>query len=454
VAALRAEVKALRADLDQALGAPAPVASPEREQLEAQLSEAKKQQAGIQTAIDGGLDRAAVADSIAKADARVAELQVALEALDAEGAAPPAPSLYQVSADVQRLSAAVATQQASAGASATTAAAPTPPKPLIAAEPPAEAGDMMKDMGLLPLEFTAFGDFFYRFERPGADDFHVGAVELDASLKLTPYVDVSTAIAYTGEDDAFGLGAFVIDCGLFGEGENYPIASKVVSKSGVSFGRFDVPFGIAYLQYPATDNYFVTLPQAVEATHAAWNDLGAQGYAVGKYWTAVGYVVNGQEYPIGGTGEAAPSRTAAGGRLSGKIDELIEVGGSAAMNFAKEGPVMLLAGGDMRATLGPVDLRGEYLLKHVEAEGLPEFTHGVYGQGYFKIDPAFLVARYDMVLEDSQAVDRRLAGGGGVEIFPQGQVRAVYEQSLDSEVRMVTLQLVGGSSFQPTGLRR
>jgi hypothetical protein len=453
VAALRAEVTALRAELNQALGAPPPVVNPEREQLESQLGEAKKQLAAIQTAIDGGLDREAVADSITKAEARVAELQAALDQLNAQSAASPTPSLYQVSADVQRLNAAVATQQAGAGATVTAAAAPTPPKPLIAAEPPAEPGNLMKDMGLLPLEFTAFGDFFYRFERPGADDFHVGAVELDASLKLTPYVNVSTAIAYSGDDESFGLGAFVIDCGLFGEGEDYPLASKLVSKSGVSFGLFDVPFGIAYLQYPATDNYLVTLPQAVELTHGAWNDMGAQGYAVGKHWTAVGYVVNGQEYPTDAEGGAAPSRVAAGGRLSGKVDELIEVGGSAAMNFA-QGPRMFLAGGDVQATLGPLDLRGEYLLKHVDTVDVPEFTHGVYGQGFFKLDPAFLVARYDTVLEGSQSIDRRLAGGGGVEVFPQGQVRAVYEQSIDTDVRMVTLQLVGGSSFQPTGLRR
>src|SRR6185369_10537921 len=100
----------------------------------------------------------------------------------------------------------------------------------------------MEKMGLLPLEFTAFGDFYYRFERPGTDDFHVGAVELDASLKLTLYVNVSTAIVFDGAADDFGLGAFVIDCGVAGDGDGYVFQSKHVAKSGVSFGRFDVPF--------------------------------------------------------------------------------------------------------------------------------------------------------------------------------------------------------------------
>jgi hypothetical protein len=452
VAALRSEVKALREDLNRVVGTP-PAATPsrEREQLESELFDQRKKLAAIQAAVAGGLDPTAVADSTSRAEARIKELQASLDALP-ESEPPPVHSLYEVSAEVHRLDAAVSGNPSMSPA-ATVVAASTPPKPLINSAPPAGGGEMMEKMGLLPLEFTAFGDFFYRFERPEHDDFHVGAVELDASLKLTPYVNVSSAVVYDGGQDDFGLGAFVIDCGLAGDGEGYPIKSKLFTKSGVSFGRFDVPFGIAYLQYPAVENRLVTLPQAVALTHAGWNDIGAQGYAVGEHWSAVGYVVNGPEHPINAE-ETAPSRTATGGRLSAKVDELIEAGGSAALDFAKEGPVMLYAGGDLQTTLGPLELRGEYLLKHVKAPGVAAFTHGVYGQGLLKVDPAFLMARYDTVLEDSKVADRRLVGGVGVEIFPQGEVRAVYEQSLDSDVRMVTLQLVGGSSFQPTGLRR
>jgi hypothetical protein len=227
----------------------------------------------------------------------------------------------------------------------------------------------------------------------------------------------------------------------------------LVEKSGVSFGRFDVPFGIAYLEYPSVENRLITQPQAVLATHGAWNDAGAQFYAVGKHWTSIGYLVNGMEHPLNAE-ETAPARTAAGGRLSGKVDELFEVGASAAWDFAKEGPVMFFGGGDVNLSLGPLEVRGEYLLKHVDAPEVPELTHGAYSRALLHLDPAFLVGRYDTVLDGSTTIDRRLSGGVGVEIFPQGEVRAVYEQSLDSDLRSVTLQLVGGSSFQPTGLRR
>ncbi len=447
VVALRAEVKALRDDLNHVVGAPAAAPSPEREQLTSDLAEEQKKLTAIQAAVDGGLDRAAVVESITRAEARIAELQTDLAKLPVEEA-PPARSLYEVSTEVEKLHTAVAPP----AEAASVVAASTPLKPLIDAKPPA-GGEIMEKMGLLPLEFTAFGDFFYRFERPGSDDFHVGAVELDASLKLTPYVNVSTAIVFDGAEDAFGLGAFVIDCGIVGDGDGYVLKSNQVSKSGVSFGRFDVPFGIAYLQYPSVENRLVTLPQAVQLTHGGWNDIGAQGYAVGEHWTAVGYVVNGPEHPVSADA-TAPSRTAAGVRLSGKVDDLFEIGGSGALDFAAKGPAMAFVGGDVSTTFGPLDVRGEYLLKHVKAPGVAELTHGVYAQALLKVDPAFLIARYDTVLEGSATVDRRLAGGGGVEIFPQGEVRAVYEQSLDSDIRTVTLQLVGGSSFQPTGLRR
>jgi hypothetical protein len=346
----------------------------------------------------------------------------------------------------------VALTRASPPEAAQVVAASSPAKPLIDVEPPGD-GEMMAKMGLLSPEFTVFGDFFYRFERPGRDDFHVGAVELDASLKLAPYVSVSTAAVYDGAEEAFLLGAFVIDCGIAGTGDGYVLQSKYLAKSGVSFGRFDVPFGIAYLQYPAVDNPLITQPQAVQLTHGAWNDIGAQGYAVGEHWTAVGYVVNGPEHPISADA-TAPSRTAVGARISGKVDDLIEVGGSGALDFAAPGPVMAYVGGDLAAALGPLDLRGEYLLKHVKAPGVAELTHGSYAQVRLTLDPAFLVARYDTVVEGGKTFDRRVAAGAGVEIFPHGEVRAVYEQSLDSEARLVTLQLLGGSGFQPTGLRR
>jgi hypothetical protein len=467
VESLRAEVAALRAELAQVVGAPqkeaaAPVPDPnqaERERLSAELSEEKTRLQAILKAVDGGLDRAAVADSIARAEARIKELEAAIEKL-APPPQPPAPpetkppSLHETNVALRRVEAKLAAQEAApapaANAAASTSLAPGPTPPAPSAGKPADA-DEPKALALLPLEFTAFGDFYYQFSRPDADGFYIGAIELDASLKLSDWVNVATAIAFNGADDEFALGAFVIDCGILGQGEGYPLHSKVLEKSGVSFGKFDVPFGAAYLEYPAVSNRLVTQPQAVLATHGGWNDIGAQAYALAEHWTGTAYLVNGPDYPTK-SGEDAPARSAAGGRLSAKALGA-ELGGSGAWVFGSSGAAELFAGADLGAVVGPLDLRAEYLLRRVDVEG-PDDTHGVYGRAILKLEPAFLVGRYETVIQSSTPLDRRFTVGGGVEVFPQGEVRAVYEQSFESDARMVLLQLVGGSTFQPTGLRR
>jgi hypothetical protein len=451
--ALREEVKALREELSRAVGAPAPAAAPapaetsaERARLEAEFDAEKKRLESIQAAVAAGLDPNTVADAVKMGEARIAELEASLATLAAAPApaAPPAPvrSLHEVSAAVDRLD-------------ATLAEKPSAPPAVAAEKPPAEVpGEEQEKAELLPLELTAFGDFHYGFYQNAPDGFGIGAVEVDASLNLTPFVLVSVALAYSGADDAFGLGAFVVDCGLAGEGEGFLVQSRSIQQSGVAFGKFDVPFGIAYLEYAAVDNRLASTPEAVLATHGAWNDLGMQAHAVGQHWTALAYLVNGPDVPVL-EDTTVPSLTALGGRVSGKLDGVFEVGGSVASTFADGGvDPLLYAGGDVTGIVGPLDVRAEYLLRRTQAPGATPNTHGVYGRAVLDLEPAFLVGRFDGVYADADPVDRRIAAGGGVVVFPQGEVRAVYNQSLDLEDRSVIIELVGGSTFQPTGLRR
>ena len=129
--ALRDDVQALRQDLNRAVGAPALNANQQRAKLDSELAEAKKKRAAIQAAVDGGLDRAAVADSIASTDARIAQLEAALK----QGDAPATRSLSEVATDVQRLDAALA--QRAKAAEPPPPAAPAPAKP-PSADAPAE----------------------------------------------------------------------------------------------------------------------------------------------------------------------------------------------------------------------------------------------------------------------------------------------------------------------------
>jgi Phosphate-selective porin O and P len=123
--ALREDVNALREDLTRAVGTAA-TPSQERAKLEAELADARQKRAAIQTAIDHGLDRTAVADSIKSTDAQIAELEAALAPRSSE---PKGRSLAELAADVQRLGAVAAKSEHSGAAAAPApvpAAAPAP----------------------------------------------------------------------------------------------------------------------------------------------------------------------------------------------------------------------------------------------------------------------------------------------------------------------------------------
>ncbi|HEY0466217.1 MAG TPA: hypothetical protein VGC79_18530 [Polyangiaceae bacterium] len=423
-----------------------------------EIANLKEQLQRLDAAVAGGLEAASVQSEIDDLRAKLAEREQRFAELAAARSATTEPAAQSaLAAQVQSLETTVLRLQRDLGRlEMRTAGAPTEPvvrevRTRKLTLPSEQHAALLVD--LLPLEFTAFGDFYYLYSRGESDDFHIGSVELDVSLKLTPFVAVSTALVYSGKTDSFGLGAFVIDCGLVGEGDGHLVQSKALVKSGVSFGRFDVPFGIAYLEYPAVNNRLGTTPQAVIATHNAWNDIGAQAYALAKYWSVLGYVVNGPQVPVD-QDRSRPARTTIGGRASAKTPAQLEVGASLAGNFVSARERMDFVGGDLSVVLGLVDVRGEYLLKHVNVPGLAAYTHGAYSRLVLDLHPVFLVARYDTVLEGATTVDRRVTGGTAVEIFPHGEVRAIYEQSLDTDTRTVFLQLVGGSTFQPTGLRR
>lgn len=126
---LREDVQALREELKRAVGASALAQNQERAKLETELEQARKKRASIQAAIDAGLDRKAVADSITNLENRIAELEAAL-AKQSEG--PKTRSLAEVSDDVRRLDAALAQQQG----------APAAEKP---AESPEKSSDKPSD---------------------------------------------------------------------------------------------------------------------------------------------------------------------------------------------------------------------------------------------------------------------------------------------------------------------
>ncbi len=306
----------------------------------------------------------------------------------------------------------------------------------------------------LPIELTAFGDIYYSRQNPGSDDFHIGSLEVDIALKLVPYVSAFGAIAYDPQAESMTLASFVVDSGLWGKDEHAFFKSSVIESSGVILGKFDVPFGVAYLQYGSPDNRLVTQPAPVVATHNGWNDLGVQVYASTPLVDALGYFVNGSGLP-----ESDPGRVdaALGGRVGLKpfghfeCACALELGGSAARSFGPAGTKLTLLGADISATVGELEVKSE-LIQLRQAGALA--VRGFYTQGVYMIDPVFFGGRYAVTTEAQRITERTVTATAGLEIFPQGELRVAYERGLEQQADTLFVQIVGGSSWKPTGLRR
>ena len=303
---------------------------------------------------------------------------------------------------------------------------------------------------LLPLELTAFGDFRYKMSRGRADHFEIGSVELDSALTLSPHVMVSAALAYNPDGDSFGLGAFTVDGSLFGPEEKHLVKTDLVDDSGVIFGKFDVPFGIAYLEYPATENRFVALPDAVMATHGGWNDLGTQAYITTTHFEGTAYLVNGkslEDERANALGKTA--KHAWGGRFGVKPVEALTLGAS----FAKVMGTLdtPLFGADLSATLGPVALKNEYIYR---SSAHTRCVHAYYVEALAHHSVLFGGTRYETTYTGREGVDHAVGVTFGAEVFPQAEIRLAHLRTLETGAETTFLQLVGGSIWQPTGLRR
>ena len=79
---------------------------------------------------------------------------------------------------------------------------------------------------------------------------------------------------------------------------------------------------------------------------------------------------------------------------------------------------------------------------------------GAYSQGSTRVGMFFAGVRYETTLNDTAIVDTAGALTAGVEVFPQAEIRVAHLRSFESDVQTTYLQLVGGSIWQPTGLRR
>lgn len=297
---------------------------------------------------------------------------------------------------------------------------------------------------LLPIEFTAFGDLRYAWPLGERGHFEIGSLELDVALSLSDHVAVATAVAYDPAADSFGVPAFTVDGSLAGPEDKHVIRTDWLDDSGVVLGKFDVPFGIAYLRYASTDNPYVLTPLPVALTHGGWNDIGAQGYAVARHFNVTAWWVDG----VGLVAEEAVPDPAVGGRLGlAPIPEL-ELGGSAASTILGERDRVF--GADLALRTELLTIENEVIARRAAQET----DWGAYTQALGRIEWAFLGARYETAFLDRALIESGVGGVLGAEVFPRAEVRVAGTHDLESRETTVFFQIVGGSSWQPTGLRR
>ena len=316
---------------------------------------------------------------------------------------------------------------------------------------------------LLPVEIFAFGDFMYRIEEDAPDNFAIGQLEMDITQDLIDEVTITAAIAYDGESESIGVGAFTIDGRILGSDDSYLRKTTAIDSLGVIFGQFDVPFGIDYLEYASIDRRLVTGPIAVDGTHGGWNDLGAQVYLIAPRFNAVLYGVNGYGYETVEQDAAGnqiafehPTAMALGGRLGVRGVEQLEVGGSLATFFNADAELtQMLAGGDLSLDVASLAVKGEYIYaaQGMEMDGTTR-THGFYGGALYDFDPVFVTGRYSMLWPDGESDEKQLSVGVGVKVFENAEIRVEYATSLETGGSMAFIQLAGGSAWQPSGMRR
>ncbi len=322
--------------------------------------------------------------------------------------------------------------------------------------PQSTANEPEQDWAGPRLQITGFADFLLRPTSPegeAAEPFRMGQAEVDLGSSLSNEVDVAAWIAYG--DEAFGLGALMVDFHLFGE-ENHFRSAEGIDNSGLILGKFDVPFGIDYKVYVSLDRDLITPPLVVQATHAAWNDYGAIGYLENSWTNVSVFGTNGFGYQAGfDTGSGAllgyngvgydpdaradydivdfDPRAAVGGRWGINPIEMVEVGTSyASFVDADNAENMSMLGADLQVNLGPLEAKGELISqefgKHLDKS---QQAIGYYAQGLYRYGNHYIVARYGSFNSGAEGAEdqERISIGNGWAVLDNCVLRLEYQSN-------------------------
>lgn len=291
-----------------------------------------------------------------------------------------------------------------------------------------------------PFEITGFMDVLFTTDEAtaGERDFRLGQAELDFFACTSDHSCACVAVAYDPASGTFGLGAATIEFLIAGKGSDCRHHYEKWERSGLVVGQFDVPFGIDWLVYPSVDRRTITSPDAISATHAGWNELGASFFIEAQRYTLRAWLVNGFDAELA-TGEDhvhLATESAVGARASLLPLPGFELGVSAAgFSTPADDQSMSLVGVDAQASRGPWALKAELVSHRLDFGAPGDFTNrGWYAQGTRDFTGWHLFARYDDVdFADATAqMDlQALSAGLGVAVAAPAELRVEYRAALD-----------------------
>jgi len=306
-------------------------------------------------------------------------------------------------------------------------------------------------------ELTGFFDVYnsYEFQEKDYTGFQINQFEIDISYSYKKCLSLGTALAYHADTEQFELAMAYLHYNIFNEGTMHPRREEESDHSGIIIGKFDLPFGLDYLNFASPDRPVFSAPLVLEKTIGGRNDIGVNYHLVSENYRMNFCVVNGFNDGVAlGTG------------IKTNVLDFLQLGASYTSDFKSADEQANWAGGvDLMAELGPVELKSEYIWTNglIDGEqdesGAEGLNEGLYVQTLTQLKsitnlPLFMTLRYGFWnasydYDDNGTNDKqnRITVGLGYQMAAGCSIRGeILSDQLNSDDRNLkaTVQLVTG----------
>lgn len=297
-------------------------------------------------------------------------------------------------------------------------------------------GEEKADMLVAPT-FSGFFDINASDFKERDNPWDIGPVELDLEWGYGENFSVAGALVF--EDGAADVGVAFIDYHRF----NHEISPRGrifdnINDFHIQLGRFDVPFGLDYLYFATPDRETITPPLITDyIMDGGWNDDGARLYGSYKFLDYSVFTTNGfnEGLAYGGRVGFYPLRNPF--RLHKEItDKLLEIGVSFAVDDSKKvfSQDENLLGFDGQFTLGPVEVRGEYIRRQIFTQGVT--LSGFYGAVKYTFEsfPVYTIVDYGEFKQTDFERAKRLSFGMTYMVLDYAAIKFEYLKYIDSDL--------------------